>query len=260
MKMKLLFFCLTALVLFSSCDNYGKRIEFGKSEVYYKGKGVTEEQAKKLGEYLVTKAYMTEQKAQSVQLEHDGKDYVVRFAYDDKAVTDNIRFIFWKLQYNLSKDVFGDKPVRVALADEKLKDFEVMNSIAEHKIDKSLLLYDNSKFQTADATKLADFFRQINVAGGENEALIFYQEQNKVPVVRVVVMKPETLTDENMIVFSYWQELLREQVFAKDGKLVLTSGTMEDLNQVPTLTAEQRQAFDAELNKSGFQYTQQTTE
>jgi Rad3-related DNA helicase len=260
MKMKFLFVCLSAIVLLSSCDNYGERIEFGKSEVYYKGKGVTEAQAKKLGDYLVEKAYITKEKAQSVQVEHDGKEYTVRFAYDKKAVTDNVSFIFWKLQYNLSKDVFENKPVRLALADNKLNDFEVMHSIAEYKIDKSLLLYDQSELKEGDAKKLADFFRGINVAGGANQALIFYQKKNDVPVVRVVVMEPKALTADNMMVFSYWQELLRENVYGAKGKLVLTSGTMEDLNPLPQLTAEQRQVFDAELNKNDYQYTEQAIE
>jgi len=255
-----LFILLSALVLASSCNlfpDYGKKIEFGESEVYYKGDGVTEKEAQKLGDYLVENDILDNKKKKSVQLINDGEDYIIRFVFDKKQLTDESRFVLWKFQYNLSQDVFHGKPARIALTDESFKDYEVLNPIAVLKIDKSLMLYDNGEIKKAEAKKLADFFREIKVAGEDKEALIVFQKEDENPIVKLVVTKPEKLDEEVLTVFSYWQELMREQVFAanKKAKLILTSDEFEDQKALPKLTAEQRQVFENQT-----QETDQTTE
>jgi hypothetical protein len=244
---------LSASVLLSSCDlftNHGKKVAFGKNEVYYKGDGVTEVQAQKLGEYLEEKEYFDKKNAKSIQLTKDEDDYLVHFVVDEKKITNDARLNWWKLQYDLSKDVFDDKPVRIALANEKLEDLEVLNPIARYEVGKSTLYYDNSEIKKADAKKLADFFTEIKLMGTDKESDVFYQKEKATSVVRVVV-HPKNIDDDVLVVFSYWEQLMREKVFdGKKAKSILTSTTYEDMDPLPKLTPEQREALENETTQT----------
>lgn len=114
-------------VLFSSCSDYGKKIkvEGTKGEVYYKGEGVTEADAKKLGEYL-KKDFFNNEKDASVQIMKDGDGYMVRFVYK-KEVYDTLKgaeSAFKIVGVQISKEIFGGKKVNIALADSHFKDFK----------------------------------------------------------------------------------------------------------------------------------------
>lgn len=54
--MKKLFFLCIATQMLLSCSNYGDKLEFNATEVYYKD-GVTEAEATQLGNYLVTSEF-----------------------------------------------------------------------------------------------------------------------------------------------------------------------------------------------------------
>ncbi len=248
--MKNFLLLLAAAATLSSCNffnNYGKKVAFGESEVYYKGDGVTEADAKKLGDYLIESKILDKKSHKSVQLTNDGEDYIAHFVVDEKAFTDAVRLYWWKLQFDLGKEVFGGQPVRIALASDELKDKEVLNPIARYGIGKSSsLYYDNSEIKKSDAKKVLDFLSGVKLLGADKEADAFYQKEDGVPTVRVVV-NPDKITADLLPVFSYWQTLLREQVF--DGgkaKIVLTSTQYEDMKPLPKLTQEQRTTFENE--------------
>jgi hypothetical protein len=251
---------LSVLVLTSSCNlfsNYGKKVEVGKSEVFYKGDGVTEKNAKQLIDYLIEQDFFDKKKDQSAQLTYDGEDYIVRLVYDKNVLNDKIRAALWKFQYHISTNVFDNKPVRIALANDKLEDYEVLNPIALHKIDKSIMFYDNSEISKSEVKKLEDFFRELKLAGDEKEAAFFYTKEEGKPVVKIVVDNPATIKDDVLTAFSYWQALMQEKVFDNNSKakLILTSGDLDTQKSVPKITSEQRQAFETPTTE-----TEQTTE
>ncbi|MDQ6608474.1 MAG: hypothetical protein M3Y85_01480 [Bacteroidota bacterium] len=242
-----LFFILASCNLFSS---FGKKVSFGESEVYYKGDGVTEADAKRLGDFLVEQEFFDKETPKSVQITNDGKDYLVHFVVDKKKVTSAARLNWWKYQYDISKDVFKGKPVRIILADDQLKDIEIMDPVARYEAGKSAFYYDNSQIKKSDVKKLEDFFTEIKLMGDDKETDVFYQKENGSPVVRLVV-NPKKITDELLPVFSYWQQLMREKVFdGAKAKLVLTSTKYEDMDSLPNLTAEQRQTFENEAKQT----------
>lgn len=122
---------LLVTVVLAACTNHGKKIkvEGTKGEVYYKGDGVTEEDAKKTGEFLKT-AYLKPEKAASIQLTRDGDEYTLRFVYN-KAVYDSLQGQGIDDQFKLlaakaSKEIFGGKKVKIALADDHFKDFKTI--------------------------------------------------------------------------------------------------------------------------------------
>lgn len=124
---KLLTAVLAMTVLLTACTNHGKKmkVEGTKGEVYYKGDGVTEDDAKKLGDFLKEQQFFNNEKGASVQLMKEGEEYTVRFVYD-KKVYDTLKGAeeaFKLLAIKASKDLFGDKKVKIALANKTFKDF-----------------------------------------------------------------------------------------------------------------------------------------
>lgn len=125
--MKQLMLCLLAAITLTACTDNGKKIkvEGTKGEVYYKGDGVTEDDAKKAGQFL-KENYFTADKGATVQLTKDADAYTVRFVYD-KSVFDTLKGVedaFKMIGVQMSKEVFAGKKVNIALADRHMKDFK----------------------------------------------------------------------------------------------------------------------------------------
>jgi len=125
---QLILVCLLAAGLLS-CADYGKKvkIEGTKAEIYYKGDGVTEADAKKVGDFLKTN-FITSDKAASMQLTKEGDAFTVRFVYD-KAMYDSVKGIdeeFKLIAAKISKDVFDGKKVNIALANDAFEDFKTI--------------------------------------------------------------------------------------------------------------------------------------
>jgi hypothetical protein len=128
--MKSIILSVLALAAISSCSSpdYGKKVavEGTKGEVLYKGDGVTEADAKKLGEFLKSANYFSTEKRQSVQLMKSAGDaYEIRFAVDQKKVNERPDAVteFGKLGAALSIEQFNNKPVNIFLCDANFKDF-----------------------------------------------------------------------------------------------------------------------------------------
>lgn len=249
--MKSYLLLIISVFLFASCnmlDNYGKKLEFGKSEVYYKGDGVKESDAQKLGDYLSEQGWLKGDR-KSYQLTYDGEDYLVHSVINKEKLTDALKLSFWKLQYDIAKNVFKDK-ARLVLADDHFKDIEVLNPVNNYSIGESNIYYDNSAIKKSEVKSLADFLTDIKLLAEDKGADVFYQKEDGMPVVRIIV-NAEKMTDQVLPVFTYWGEQMKEKVFnGKKIKLILTSTTYEDLDPLPKLTAEQREQFQNEENNT----------
>jgi hypothetical protein len=128
--MKNIFLAIILLAAFTSCTNYGKKIkvEGTKAEVYYKGDGVTEEDARNTGDFLKKENFFSSGKGASVQISKEGEAYIMRFVYD-KDVYDtlkNIDNLFKMLAARASADVFNGKKVNIALASKSFKDYKTI--------------------------------------------------------------------------------------------------------------------------------------
>ncbi|MEO7983310.1 MAG: hypothetical protein ABI688_04435 [Bacteroidota bacterium] len=127
--MKKIMLGLLVVAALSACTNYGKKIkvEGTKGEVYYKGDGVTEADAKKLGSYLKEQEYFDDSSRKTVQL-MKGKDggYDVRFVTDQDKIktTPGIEDRFVLFGAMMSKNVFDNQPVSIYLADTHMKDYK----------------------------------------------------------------------------------------------------------------------------------------
>ncbi len=127
--MKSIILSLLVAVSLAACTNYGKKfkVEGTKGEVYYKGDGVTENDAKKTGEFL-KETFFSSGKAASVQLTKEGDEYTLRFVYK-KEVYDTLKGIddiFKVLGVKASKELFDGKKVNIALANNHFKDYKTI--------------------------------------------------------------------------------------------------------------------------------------
>lgn len=128
--MKKIMLSLLVAVALTACTNYGKKIkvEGTKAEVYYKGDGVTADDAKKTGKFLKDASLLNSDKEASIQISKEGEEYTIRFVYD-KAMYDTLKGVedvFKMIGAKASKEVFGGKKVNIALANKSFKDFKTI--------------------------------------------------------------------------------------------------------------------------------------
>ncbi len=154
--MKKILLGLLILTTFVACSNYGKKvkIEGTKGEVYYKGDGVNEDDAKKIGAFLKQENFFTDSKGASVQITKEGEAYTLRFVYD-KDVYDTLKGaenLFKQFAIKASKEVLGGKKVNIALANKTFKDYK--NIAFDENLAKEL---DAPTDQTGTVQSKADF-------------------------------------------------------------------------------------------------------
>lgn len=121
------FLCLLLLCLiFTSCNSgYGKEYKLdAKHNVYYKGDGVTEAQAKKLAEYLKEQSYFQDSIESTVQLVKVKDTFNINFVVDEKKLTKGYETNFLLFGGFISESVFNKAPVTIQLTNNMLKPFK----------------------------------------------------------------------------------------------------------------------------------------
>ncbi len=120
--MKRIILSLLVVAALTSCKSYGKKVltEGVKGEVYYKGDGITEADAQKLGTYLKEQNYFNNTEKQSVQISK-GKDgaYEIRFVVNEDKLKANpgIAQTFQQMGAGLSIEVYNNVPVNIYFTD-----------------------------------------------------------------------------------------------------------------------------------------------
>ena len=117
-------FVMSAL---TSCTDYGKKVTFtsNKGEVYYKGDGVTEADAKSTGKFLEDNQYfLKDDKERSVQISKKDNRIQCRLVVDEKGLAsiEDADGKFALLGAMMSKAVFNNTPVDIIYTDNKFSD------------------------------------------------------------------------------------------------------------------------------------------
>lgn len=124
---KILIVLAAVTFVFAACNKFGEKYQPNdKSEVYYKGDGVTADDAKRLGDFLLKNNYFDTISEKSVQLTKTVDTFNIRFVVDEQKVNEapNAEMLFTIMGAAISADVFGNKPVKVILADAQMKAFK----------------------------------------------------------------------------------------------------------------------------------------
>lgn len=133
MKLNLiqLFAAFSLATTLASCSNYGHKVTFegNHGEVYYKGDGLTEADAKAVGKFLADAQYFQhDDKTRSVQITKNNGRIQARFVVDEKVV-DTLAGIdksFEIIGAAMSKQVFNNTPVDVIYTNEYFKDIKTL--------------------------------------------------------------------------------------------------------------------------------------
>jgi hypothetical protein len=188
--MKPFILSLLVAVTLASCTNYGKKvtIEGTKGEVFYKGSGVTEADAKKLCKYLKDDIhYFGADKKLSVQLMKSKDDgYDVRFVVNEKKLNESpqaVRF-FEQIGAAMSVDLYNDKPVNIFLTDDRFKEIKSIpfdeakvKALKEPASVKNDFVLSKDDFDH-DAAGGVDFYWSKEISDEESKTIADYIVKN----------------------------------------------------------------------------------
>ena len=117
-KITLTLICLTT-ILFYACNNFGRKLEFNKGELYYKD-GVSYDEAVSIGEYLQDSIKIFNGEQVSMQIMKRDDRFVLRGVYKAGVEKDTSVVSAAKaMTYYISHDVLHNQPVDFEICNEK---------------------------------------------------------------------------------------------------------------------------------------------
>jgi len=154
---KFFFLLIMGLVLVTACNEYGDKVQINaKSEVYYK-EGVSEAEAKKLGDFLLKKEYFNSTDERSAQLTKENGEYVVKFVVNEEKLNqdkDNVMLGFKVWQMWIQDNVFNGAKTKLVLTDDKFKDVQQVGEFTTE--EKSEINQQQNESEVQPATEMAD--------------------------------------------------------------------------------------------------------
>jgi hypothetical protein len=127
MKTVLTFLGFAAIAL-AACNSHGDYYKVNDmSYVYYKGDGVTKEDAERLGKFLFENSYFDSTHDRSVQLTKTADTFNIKFALDKLKIKDaNTEMQFNIYGQAIKAGVFSGKPIKIILADQEFDDVKTI--------------------------------------------------------------------------------------------------------------------------------------
>ena len=124
--MKKLLLIMIAAVYFVSCNSHGDHYNVNDNSIIYYKDGMTQGDAKILGDFLVKNGYFDTRTEKAVQLGVEKDTINIKFGIDRSKVTDemSVQSLFIVMGTAISAEVFGGKPLKIVLADQELKAFD----------------------------------------------------------------------------------------------------------------------------------------
>jgi hypothetical protein len=245
---KILLLLLPFTLMLTSCDlfnNYGKKVEMGGNEVYYKGDGVTEAEAKKLGEYLKEQKYFNDSSKKSVQLLKEGSDYVVKLVVDkDKVDLKNEPLMnqYWAMQILFSENVFNNAKTKVVLADTKLKDIHTMDAVTKITSGNFFIYLKGNGVSEDQAKKAASLIEERKYFGNAQAAIMMEKKNDAYVLNFVYNQQYYEQNKQNLLpIFKMIQWLTSEEAFNNAKTQVnLTNGLFASYENVGEFTKDEK--------------------
>ena len=125
MKWSPLFPFLILILFISSCTNYGKKYAFDSDHnIYYKGEGVSETDAKNLATFFNKQGYYHSGQKADVQIKKTKDTFNINFIVDKAKVTPDLETNFILFGGYISKEVFSNAPVTILLSDPNFNEIK----------------------------------------------------------------------------------------------------------------------------------------
>lgn len=174
MKRLYIFLLMSACTVWAGCNSgKGQRETFGGGELFYTD-GASADDAHKLGKYLQSVGFFSDESAQSAQLAKRGNTYVFRLVVKDDAVNDeSMARIFAFMSMDISADVFDQAPVDIELTDENLLTQKTIASPGERSINSKAIVYRFNEVDKATADRVNAYLTQIGFIGQKEVTLAY---------------------------------------------------------------------------------------
>ena len=173
---------LSAFLLFfmlSACNNLGDEKTYNGVELYHT-KSVTDAEASKLGDYLVSE-HFADGKAKTVQLTKSGDIYQFNFVVKDGADKDTAIIKNTKLFSSmLSAQVFNGAKVEIHMCDEYMKSLKVFASddLGKEKDFNGVQLFYTKDITIAQVDSLGNYLVSAKFANGKGKTVQITKKEN----------------------------------------------------------------------------------
>lgn len=211
MKKQLLF--ILALILMASCENYGDKLTFDGTDIYYKD-GVTKEQATQLGNYLIAEEF-ADGSEKAVQLLKDTETNIFTFKMIvDESILDDTSYdyIFKTFARDLSEEF--KTPIDFHLADNAFNTLKgyLFSDLPKSIYAKATQILYTSKITALEATTLKNYLIESKFAD-ESPKTIEFDKKNDTYLFRMVI-KEGLENDENTVkVLKVFGEAISKDAF-----------------------------------------------
>jgi hypothetical protein len=252
---KILLLLLPVMLILTSCDlfnNFGKKVAVNdKMTVYYKGDGVTESDAKKLGEWIDQNRGDNKDEL-TAQIMKEGDAYVVRMPVKEELVNkDKERYerIFWYMQDQISEGVFDGKKTKIILTDNKLKDKMPLDELTKIEVGKDHYVYlKGSSVKEKDAKEVGEKFEKEQIFPYTQGAIILSKEKGT--IVERFLPNEEQLKNDKEVYYATLenlQYLVGKYVLNDDVRLVVIDEELADAKEFDELTADKKALLDQRM-------------
>ena len=173
---------LSAFLLFlslSACNNLGDKKTYNGVELYHT-KSVTDDQANKLGNYLVSSQF-ADGNAKTVQLTKSGEIYQFNFVVKDGADKDPAIIKNTKLFASiLSSQVFDGAKVEIHMCDEYMKTLKIFVSddLGKERTFNGVQLYYTKDITPAQVDSLGSYLVREKFANGKEKTVQITKKEN----------------------------------------------------------------------------------
>ena len=211
--MKKLLFFLIATQLLLSCSNYGDKLVFNATEVYYKD-GVTEAEATQLGNYLVTSEF-ADGNTKSVQFvrNKESQNLTFRMVMLDEVANDATNDVMFKLFARELSNEFK-QPVDFEACDNTFKTLKTFYYKDLQKVVKAKATDVMYSANVTDeiAQKTADFLVEYGYSD-DRAKTVSIEKTDTGYQFKAVVKEGAEKDNANVVVFKLLRDIMKDSVF-----------------------------------------------
>ncbi len=248
---RILLLSASLMLLLSSCTDFGTKVQIDdKSEVYYKGEGVTEADAKKLGAYFKQIGVFSGAEEKAVQLSKDADAYVVKLVIKEDVVNkerEKYETIFWYWQDMISENVFDGKKTKIILTDNKFKDLITLEEMNKVKAGDKHFVFYRKGVSKKEAENIAEKFEKEGIFAYTDGMVIASKESNQL-VIRFAPT-PEAEKDGTFYysTLTNLQYLLGKYTLNENVKLIVVDNDFNDIKKFDELSAAEKTVLDQRM-------------
>ncbi len=209
--MKKIITVLFTIAFLVSCANYGEKKVFNGTEVYYKD-GVTEAQADKLGESLITSGF-ADGGGKSVQFTKDGDQYIFKMVIREEFLNDkskeNVFNIFPKELSN-----YMNLPVDLHLCDDSFHTLRVhkLSDAVQTIMAKATEIRYTKNVTAAEVEKLKEFLIEYGFSDARPKT-VGLDKENDTYLFKMVLDKSRIEDEATISLLTLFKGELSEKVF-----------------------------------------------